>query len=695
MYEENKIKINWIDLLIKAILIIALIIFLIWLVPKKDVITLKDSIYSDNINKMKDAARDYYTKDRLPKNVGESTSMTLGDMINKHLVIEFTDKDNKVCDQSTSKVTVTKISDEEYVLKVELNCGDQKNYILDTIGCYDVCPKGNCDVSVDTPIIPDTPIVPDDVPTINNTTTYYQFRKPSYTTNTSYTCPNGYILNGSKCYKNSTGAIIDATPIYSPDKIITTDAKINYSGEYIQYIDPIVTIVNGNYTCPSGYTLNGAYCIKYTNATLEEGEIRYTCPNGYTLNGTKCSYTYTASYSSGKVSYTCPNGGELKGTKCVITKDVIKNTKKVCPSGYKSNGNSCYKLYNATPKDTYTCPSGYTLNGTKCTKTEKTTPSYNKVYGNWVPSGGIQYKSTATAAYVYETSKLEFIDAINGRVCGEPCGNKGIWYMYQYYTRTVTNKPYCKTGTLNSDKTKCIVTTSINATKGTTYTCPNGGTYDSSKGKCVLTANYIMQDDKTCPTGYVMSGNKCVKEYNATKVTGNGYYYCPNGGTLSGSRCTITVNATRDIELDKYVCPNDGSILVGSKCKYITNATREIDYEYTCPYGYTKIGSGKDTKCYKVVKGTKTYYCEDAEATLNGTKCTKKVAGEIERYTCPSNDYVLNGTVCAKKETIIIDATKVNNVSTSYEYTWSTNKTLEGWEFTGKTKTDSYSAGQK
>lgn len=702
MYEENKIKINWIDLVIKAVIIIALVVFLIWLVPKKDVNTLKDSIYANNINTMKDAAKSYYTKDRLPKNVGESTSMTLNEMINKHLVIQFTDKDNKVCDGSTSKVEVSKISDEEYVLRVELNCGDQKDYILETIGCYDVCKDGKCDNVINTPTLPDTPVTPD-TPTVPDTpikdttytTTYYQFRRLSETKNTTYTCPAGYTKNGTKCYMNSTGAIIDATPIYSPDSFVTTDAKFNYTGEYKQYIDPIVTQNNVGYTCPAGYSLNGAYCIKYTNAIKESGTVTYTCPTGYTKNGTKCSYTYNASYRSGSTTYTCPNGGTLSGTKCVITTSVNESTKKVCPSGYTANGNSCYKLYNATVGTDYTCPSGYTKSGTKCTKNEERNPSYNKTYGTWRASGGTQYKSSATATYVYETSKLEYIGAISGRTCGEPCGNKGIWYMYQYYTRTVSNNPYCTVGTLNSSKTKCIVPTTINATPNTTHNCPNGGSYDSSKGKCVLTADYITTPERTCPTGYTMSGNKCIKEYNATPHTSNGSYYCPNGGTLSGSKCTVTVNATRDVSTGRYVCPNDGSILEGTKCKYITTATRKIDYSYTCPYGYTTSGTGVNTRCYKTIKGTKTYYCEDASATLNGTKCTKKVPGTIQKYTCPSDEYVLNGTVCAKKTTIVIDATKVENVSSSYEYTWSTSKTLEGWEFTGKTKTDTYTAGQK
>jgi hypothetical protein len=96
------------------------------------------------------------------------------------------------------------------------------------------------------------------------------------------------------------------------------------------------------------------------------------------------------------------------------------------------------------------------------------------------------------------------------------------------------------------------------------------------------------------------------------------------------------------------------------------------------------------------MKGEGNYYCEDANATLSGTKCVTTIKGGIDHYTCPT-DYTLDGTKCSKTTTITVDAEKEIKTSTSYKYKWSKSSKLDGWEFTGKTKVveESYKAGQK
>jgi hypothetical protein len=482
MYEENHITyttgINWKDILIKIILLILFILLLLWLFPKADLDVFYDSVYSNNIKTMKEAARDYYTVDKLPKNVGESTSMTLKQMVDNHMIIQFRDKDKNYCDENSSKVEVTKISENEYALKVQLNCGEQKDYILDTIGCTTVCSNGTCQTIINnggsnSSIANNTNNDSNSNTTSNNnnsnnggghsaeavldetdysgygdaksgiytkTITYYQFRKAVTTTKTIYTCPSGYNRSGTKCIKTSTGATIDATPIYGPDRVITTDAKKSDGSDHTVYVKPEKKKIRTDYSCPSGYTLNGSKCIKYTDATEHPGQSTYTCPSGYTLSGTKCTKTYDATYTPGGTSYTCDNGGSLSGTKCTITKDATATTTYTCPSGYDRNGTSCYKVYDATGSTTYSCPSGYDKSGsgasTKCTKstsynaTGKTTyscprggslsgttctisSSYNATgkttytYGSWV-NGGTKYYTSAGAGYEHETDKLVF-----------------------------------------------------------------------------------------------------------------------------------------------------------------------------------------------------------------------------------------------------------------------------------------------
>ena len=690
MYEENNVTyrlgINWFDILVKIILLIVFVVILVVLFPKADLDVFYDSIYTNNINTMKEAAKSYYTVDRLPSTVGESTSMSLKEMVDNHMLIRFKDKDEKYCDETSSGVEVTKTSEDSYVLKVTLNCGDQKDFILETIGCTTVCSNGTCTVVTNnggSSNVADSGTGstnkeenyggdvknPTSVKDVYVTTvTLYQHKRAINSTQTVYTCPEGYLRNGTTCTKTTTGATIDATPVYGKDVITTTPAKYN-DGDYKKVYTAIEKKKTGvDYSCPSGYTLNGAYCIKYVDATVNYGDTTYTCPTGYTRNGTKCTKTYSATYHSGSTSYTCPNGGTLNGSKCTITQSASSSTDYTCPSGYTRNGTSCYKVYNATANTTYSCPNGGTLSGTKCVKSSSS--SYNATakttYGSWYVTGTKYYTSTISV-YTRDTEKVTFDGAVSGAVCGSPCGNKGIWYKYTYYARKAS----------------------------TTYSCPNGGTRDGNK--CTLTATATQSTTYTCPSGYTKNGTTCTKTYNATASSGNGYYSCPNGGTLSGSTCTITTNATANEGEVTYTCPY-GYTKNGKTCYKKIAATEEPIYEYVCPSGYTKAYEGGKYVCYIYTKTNGNYYCEDADAELDlvNKTCTTVTKGGITGYTCPTG-YTQNNDKCTKYSNIVIDATVSTSTYTSYEYTWSEKSYLEGWVATGatKTQTKTYNAGQK
>ena len=149
MYDENVNKINWKDLFIKVAIAAVIILLLLWLIPKftgnnNNLAVFEDRLFAENIQTMRNAAVSYYTADRMPKNIDDSTSMTLGEMVNNKLIIPFTDKDGKACDSQNSYVQVTKTKDNEYSLKVYLSCSGQTDYILDTIGCDGTCIAGNC-----------------------------------------------------------------------------------------------------------------------------------------------------------------------------------------------------------------------------------------------------------------------------------------------------------------------------------------------------------------------------------------------------------------------------------------------------------------------------------------------------------------------------------------------------------------------
>ena len=110
----------------------------------KEVKAISSQIYGSNIEKMKEAAINYYTNERLPKEVGESEKLTLSDMIGKKIIVPLVDKNNKACDVEGSYVKITK-SDDEYLLKVNLKDSEKDDYILVHLGCYSYCKSDVCE----------------------------------------------------------------------------------------------------------------------------------------------------------------------------------------------------------------------------------------------------------------------------------------------------------------------------------------------------------------------------------------------------------------------------------------------------------------------------------------------------------------------------------------------------------------------
>ena len=156
MYEERKDRFSVKDLLIQLLFIVLFVFLLMWLFPTKadlsklslgnssnnnssgDLAVLVDRIFNENIIAMKDAAKAYYTTPRLPQEVGGKVKMTLGEMLDKHIILPFKDKNGKACDTEESFVEITK-EEEEFIMKVNLKCSKEENYLLIYMGCYDYC----------------------------------------------------------------------------------------------------------------------------------------------------------------------------------------------------------------------------------------------------------------------------------------------------------------------------------------------------------------------------------------------------------------------------------------------------------------------------------------------------------------------------------------------------------------------------
>lgn len=146
------------NVILQLLFIVVFVFILIWLFPTKGYLKnvdtdvdmdinldpLYNQIYSENLKNMKEAAKDYYTTERLPKNTGDTVSMTLGEMLDKNLILPLSDSEGNQCDEEESYVEVTKM-DEEYILKTNLKCGSNDNYLLVHMGCYDYCDEEICE----------------------------------------------------------------------------------------------------------------------------------------------------------------------------------------------------------------------------------------------------------------------------------------------------------------------------------------------------------------------------------------------------------------------------------------------------------------------------------------------------------------------------------------------------------------------
>ncbi|MEG2457749.1 MAG: hypothetical protein RSB41_02540 [Bacilli bacterium] len=140
MYSSKKsFGFDWMDIVSKVVFLIIFVLLMLWLFPKVPNMTaFYSNVFRENISYMKDAAKSYYTNERLPKNIGDSQEITLQEMINKSLILPFVDKDGYPCDTQSSYVQVTK-QQSEYSMKVNLVCKGEKNYIVETLGCYNYC----------------------------------------------------------------------------------------------------------------------------------------------------------------------------------------------------------------------------------------------------------------------------------------------------------------------------------------------------------------------------------------------------------------------------------------------------------------------------------------------------------------------------------------------------------------------------
>ena len=441
MYNENS---NFsVKNVIVQFLFIALFVFiLIWLFPlKSDLRNLKttsnddsaysvllDRIFNENIIAMKDAAKSYYTVERLPQNVGDKVKMTLGEMLEKKIILTFTDKNGDTCDLEASYVEVTKY-DTEFLMKVNLKCGDEENYLLVYMGCYDYCSTTVCEKNKTDVKAPVVYSAKTNQPVAAKVTT------KTTTNNTTNNTTNEEIKNP------------DPTPS-NPDPKPTPSQQKEYLYEYSKTIAGTCTETNWSDWSTNKVTANANTAVQTKTVTTKK-LTGYNVTYGYDktkpIYGTKevetgayetkqvCTaygYVPTGEYSYSDwtyaetvyLNYTPTNSETVQYIK-------IDENSWVCGSNCTAGTTKAYKKYTRTktPITKYQCTK-YETKKTPITTTVKTIIGYEKVVTSKTPV----YKTVTTTYYRYKT-----------RTCTSATTDKK-WSVYN--DTTLLNSGYSYTG---------------------------------------------------------------------------------------------------------------------------------------------------------------------------------------------------------------------------------------------------------
>ena len=304
-------------LVFKIILVIAFVFLLMWLFPMPNLNPVYDRIFADNIDTMKDAAKSYYTVDRLPKEVNASVSMTLSEMLAKKFVLPIADSDGKICDGDASYVQITKTDQpNEYILKANLVCPNKADYVIEYMGCYDLCPAVECicGTECEVPEKEGNKVTPQKTEYI----TRYQLQRTWYRGTRQYTGAS-YTEYKHERYEN-----VEEFDRYvcSEGVLVGNTCRITDNSTTTQKAAPIANTTsssNTTYSCPTGYTASGSGASMTCSRQVTTSNTTYSCPTGYTASGSGASMICSRQVTTSNTTYSCPTGYTASGSGASMT----------------------------------------------------------------------------------------------------------------------------------------------------------------------------------------------------------------------------------------------------------------------------------------------------------------------------------------------------------------------------------------
>ena len=478
MEEENR-SFSWTGLFIKTILVVVFIIFTVWLISLStkdmsnslDVLT--DNIFSENLEKMKKVGKEYFTKDRLPLNLGDVETLTLEEMYDKNLLLELKDKNGDACSKENSYISVEKFED-EYQMKVYLECGKEKDHVIVTINCSEF---GTCTE-------------------VENVTedknTEYEYVKYS---------------NGSW---GTWGAWSDWSKV-AISKQDNRDVETKVEKEEYSYTENVITTDYKDFTksCPEGYelTTDGTKCYKIvTSLTNPECNDK---TNLVGRDGFNCKYMeYLVTTKE------CPEGYEAIGNNCKKTVSNLdtESTNPICP---QLDG------YLTTSRDGFTCTYTKHIKGERVeTRKGETIPANDENYiyeevGNPIYEMDLN-DFTFKWIHTYAVFKAEVETETGTAACPDKYKQVGNTCVKSTLTtNTLEADLYCpaKEGyTLKTNFNTCSYEKEVIKPAA----CPEG--YAKSGNACTKTTTEHEDYNKVCPEGYTLTkdGSKCEKQITST-----------------------------------------------------------------------------------------------------------------------------------------------------------------------------------
>lgn len=505
MEEENR-SFSWSGLFIKIILVVVFILFTIWLLSlsNKDISgpldVLTDEIFSENLEKMKKVGKEYFTKEKLPSKKGGIEKLTLKEMYEKKLLVEIKDKNGDACSEKNSYVSVEKL-DDEYQMKVYLECGDEKDHVILNISCTEFGTCATDDNEEDKPTTKPTTNKPTtNKPTVKPTTkvTEYEYKKINEGTWSSW----------SDWSEWSKVAISK-----SDDRDVET--KIEKEINYNTTTETTIEYKDFDKNCPNGYTLTADKTKCYKIVMDTTNPICNKTTGFVSQSGLNCKYI-----EEEKVTLTCPAGYVQSGDVCKKTTTTLKlvdTTKPVCPQ---------LEGYNTTNRNGFTCTyTKHTRGNYVETLTGETIPKDDENY-MYIEVGKPEYKlvcngNDCNMQWVHIYAKYESITETKQ---GKATCNKDeyveegdVCNKYEVHTDTTEEKLTCPTKSgyaLTQNGTTCTYKKEV--TKEAT--CPSGYNQNINLNTCVKTTTKTQDFNKTCSSGYTLSkdGSKCEKEVTKT-----------------------------------------------------------------------------------------------------------------------------------------------------------------------------------